>query len=415
MTSKEIVQLLKEKRLESNITQNEIAEHLGVDASTLSLYEAGKRKLYLDSLNRWLEFFGMRLAVVDIHKKESELKTPEQYDIERYQKIKRELTELYKESRKEMVEELRPHFKKDTFVGYGRMMIVSLLDEVESLDKGVLPIFYSYKYAGFAIGTNSKEDIENYIKEDTQMTEPDLACFDDINDAAIMEVLEKSPDVIRTINAEGFSVDTLYKIQEKLKIYFRVYNNFIQKDAFKNRLEYAQQLEEEIQQLVKKYKYSDFEKHPDFKTIDVTADLGECQVWLGEDADEELCIDNADSDVKPILAKPEKVDATQIDIESELEKERIRIIKTKIQHLQLEGESYQDKRNRPGLTLIEMRQLKRMERQCELEINMLKDEIEEIKKKANKRMDKIHNSSKILTESELERLEQEILRDATDW
>lgn len=63
MDFNELYKQLKEKRIEKGYTQKEIAEHLQIDVTTFSNYEAGKRNLPADVLDKWLQFFGLKLTV----------------------------------------------------------------------------------------------------------------------------------------------------------------------------------------------------------------------------------------------------------------------------------------------------------------------------------------------------------------
>ena len=58
---KAIHEVLKEKRLETGITQKIIAEHIGVNHCTYSNYENGRIRLYGDTLLELMVLFDIKL------------------------------------------------------------------------------------------------------------------------------------------------------------------------------------------------------------------------------------------------------------------------------------------------------------------------------------------------------------------
>ena len=62
---KSLVQFLKEKRKENNLTQEEFAERAGVALTVVRKIEQGKENLNLEKVNRVLKMFDHVLAPVE--------------------------------------------------------------------------------------------------------------------------------------------------------------------------------------------------------------------------------------------------------------------------------------------------------------------------------------------------------------
>lgn len=57
----ELSKILKDLRLEANLTQKELANKLKIGQSTIVGYEKGEREATLTNLSRYAEFFGVSL------------------------------------------------------------------------------------------------------------------------------------------------------------------------------------------------------------------------------------------------------------------------------------------------------------------------------------------------------------------
>jgi len=63
---KSLAQLVKDKRKEANLTQEEFAERAGVALTVIRKIEQGKENLNLEKVNQVLKMFGHVLAPVGI-------------------------------------------------------------------------------------------------------------------------------------------------------------------------------------------------------------------------------------------------------------------------------------------------------------------------------------------------------------
>lgn len=72
-----LVAWVKGKRLEKGLSQAELAASAGVPQPTISNFERGKINITLETLYKLLPVLGLTLAVVDLHEKAADEKTPE--------------------------------------------------------------------------------------------------------------------------------------------------------------------------------------------------------------------------------------------------------------------------------------------------------------------------------------------------
>ncbi|HEM3610516.1 helix-turn-helix domain-containing protein [Streptococcus suis] len=107
---------LKALRLESNLTQKEIAEKFGIKQPNYQQWESGKRKPTSDTLEKFSEFFGVS---TDYLLGNSDYRTVEEDELS-------EVEILFRSTSKGMTEEEKKVFKKE---------IINFMKEREKLFK----------------------------------------------------------------------------------------------------------------------------------------------------------------------------------------------------------------------------------------------------------------------------------------
>ncbi len=80
---------LKEARLKKGLKQQDVANNLGLDSSTISKYESGERKLSLGTVSKFAKLYGLTAEYFLFGEEEPEIRTSfraredkSQYDLE---------------------------------------------------------------------------------------------------------------------------------------------------------------------------------------------------------------------------------------------------------------------------------------------------------------------------------------------
>jgi transcriptional regulator with XRE-family HTH domain len=59
-----MIKILTKRRKQNGIKQHEIAKHIGVNFTTMSRYESGKRKIPFDLIEKYADYLGYDIFLV---------------------------------------------------------------------------------------------------------------------------------------------------------------------------------------------------------------------------------------------------------------------------------------------------------------------------------------------------------------
>lgn len=249
---------MKETRKARGITQGEIAAHLNLDVSAISLCESGRRNISVALLEKWLGFFHLKYIIVN--EKQNELQeSPIKEEIARFQKLKKRRNELIYLRHSKQAEILKEIFPNMCFIGNHKMECIGMIDEGEIVDD--LQEYDVLAYYNSVVVLERVNTIEDFISS-LHLPTYDIHLKDKLGkyDEVIMRV---DDGIYSAENAMGFTIKSLVKIESYFKTYMEVIL-MIEKQlqASINELEIINQ---KIQNLVEKWRYSEDEEHPNFE------------------------------------------------------------------------------------------------------------------------------------------------------
>lgn len=252
---------LAQARKERGISQEQIARELAVEQAAISLYENGHRGIPLDTLERWAELLDIDITITPKGYEPMNEPDYEQRDLEEWSRLKRRRNALIAEMRSLMAVRVlkTPEFQAvDEESGESRFWAYSFhadhsIGLVESRHDHTSQKHLAVEYTGEEVNVY-KFDPEFIAQsgglDRTYLTEDDFLTLGSNANPEEMDLLKSTifrenasrPDGVELVNSEGFSIRSLWEMQESYARFSAIYDEVI------GCAEY-QEMEEELLQI----------------------------------------------------------------------------------------------------------------------------------------------------------------------